>query len=124
MFPSSHPPVLYFHLCAHHNLLIPGILDRFSLCPEAFRIIELALVDADAAIVAAGAAAAAAAAEVDSLRNVWLRGVPVGARGQRASAPPDNLLPSLAKLLTTARYANAQHHPLPFAHSAQWSVSG
>ncbi len=100
---SRHPILQCLNFCAHYNLPIPGILDRFSRCPEAFRIIELALVDADPATVAAGAAAAAAAAEVDSLRNVWLRGVPVGASGQRASVPPDNLLPSLAKLLTTAR---------------------
>jgi hypothetical protein len=80
-----------------------GVVDRFSRCPEAFRIIQMALVDTDAATVAAGAAAAAAAAEVDCLRTVWLRGLPVGARDQRADAPPENLLQSLAKLLTTSR---------------------
>jgi hypothetical protein len=80
-----------------------GVLDRFSNSPEAFRIIQKALTDTDTSIVAAAAAAAAAAAEADSLRNVWLRGMPVSSRDHRVDAPPENLLPSLAKLLTTSR---------------------
>jgi hypothetical protein len=82
-----------------------GILERFSRSPAAFHIIQNALNDSDAATVAAGAAAAAAAAEVDVLRKVWLRNVPVEGRRENTGEQleSENPLPSLARLLTTAR---------------------
>jgi hypothetical protein len=78
-------------------------LDRFQHSSESFLIIQKALCDADAAIIAAAAAAAAAVAEVDVLREVWFKKPPGDGRSQPASVPPENLLPSLAKLLTSAR---------------------